>query len=140
VITALAIGLVLALALALVVAVALDRGPGPADVAVAYELALDRGDAETLWGLSAGHLRAGRHRHEFVEETREELARAPRSSVHEVIVEDEYTGSSDASVLTRVVHHDGTTRRRRTRCAREQGSWRVSAITVATDPGAPSRP
>lgn len=139
-ITAIAVAVIVGLALALVVAVALDRGPTPADVAIAYELARDRRDAETLWGLSAATLRSGRRRQAFVTETLAELADMPRDAVREVVVEDEYTGSSDASVLTRVCSRDGSTSQHRTRCVQEQGSWRVSAVTVARDPGATSLP
>jgi len=139
VITALVVVVLVGLAVALVVAVALDHGPSPADVAVSYELARDRHDAQSLWAASAATLRAGRHRHDFVAETDRELAGAPQGLVREVVVEDEYAGVSDASVLTRVVRRDGTTSQRRTRCTQERGSWRVSAVTVAPDPGAPSR-
>ena len=44
--------IILVLMIAVVVAIARDRGPGPGDVAVAYELAWDRLDFESLFTLS----------------------------------------------------------------------------------------
>lgn len=137
-ITAAVVLVVVALAFALVVAVAVDRGPAPADVAVAYELASDRHDVVTLWNVSGSGVRGGRDRHAFVTETTAELAGAPRDVVADVVVENEYRGTSDASVLTRVVMTDGTTVGRRTRCAKEQGSWRVVAVTSDPEVQRPS--
>jgi len=125
---------IVALAFALVVAVARDRGPSPADVAVAYELARDRRDATTLWNLSGSSLRAGRDRHAFVTGVAAEVAGEASVEVARVTVEDEYSGMVDASVLTRVVMTDGTEVQRRTRCAKEQGSWRVVSVMLGSDP------
>jgi F420-dependent oxidoreductase-like protein len=52
-ITAIIAALVIALALALVVAVARDQGPPVDDVALAYELAWDRLDFDSLWTAEA---------------------------------------------------------------------------------------
>ena len=57
---------ILALMLAVVVVIAKDRGPGPGDVAVAYELAWDRLDFESVFTLSGAELRDGLDRRGFV--------------------------------------------------------------------------
>lgn len=127
------------LAVALVVAVAIEPGPPPSEVAVAYELAMDRHDAQTLWNLSGSALRSDRDRRGFVAAARSSLGTERVDVVREVVVEDEFTGTSEASVLTRVRHLDGTQVMRRTRCVKEQGGWRVQSVTTGSGPEAPER-
>ena len=73
---------ILALTIAVVVVIAKDRGPGPGEVAVAYELAWDRLDFESLFTLSGLELRDGLDRRGFIAAKRtayEGAARARRA-------------------------------------------------------------
>ena len=65
-ITAFVAVVILALVITLVVVIAKDRGPGPGEVAVAYELAWDRLDFESLYTLSGLELRDGLDRRGFI--------------------------------------------------------------------------
>ncbi len=125
---------IVALILALVVAVALEPSIPPAEVAVAYELARDRHDTTSLWGLSGAELRAGRARKEFIAELPGELAAEPRDQVERVDVDDEYVGHAEASVLSVVHLRSGSTEARRTLMVKEQGTWRVVSWGPAAHP------
>jgi hypothetical protein len=131
-VTALVAGAILVLVLALVVAVARDPGPPPGDVALAYELAWDRLDFETLWSLSGTELRDDRSKHDFVDAKRAAYDRAPglaglaqRVSVDEVAV-----GTDVAVVRTRIELTDGGVVRNELRLARRDGSWQVVAYEL----------
>ena len=103
---------ILALMLAVVVAIAKDRGPGPGDAAVAYELAWDRLDFESLYTLSGTELRDGLDRHGFVA-----AKRAAYEQQHQLgglvdgVGVDEAVSVGDAAVvITSVELRDGTVR------------------------------
>lgn len=128
-ITAVVITLVLLLTVALVIAIAMEPGPSPADVAVAYEHAVDRHDARTLWGLVAPELRGGRTRGQYVTEEHRQLAERPRDRVATVEITDEFSGRDEASVLTVVHLTDGSSTTKRTRCERHHGAWRIRSVS-----------
>ena len=115
-IMAVVIVVVIGLALAVVVAIARDKGPGPGDVAVAYELAWDHLDFESLFSLSANELRDGLDRHGFVaaKRTAYEQQHALGGLVARVGI-DEVASSRDAAV----VDHAGRAARRR--CGAQPG-------------------
>jgi hypothetical protein len=125
---------IVALILALVVAVGLEPSIPPAEVAVAYELARDRHDAVSLWGLSGSELRAGRTRKEFIAVLPNELAEEPRDQVSHVEVDDEYVGHAEASILSVVHLRAGAAEPRRTLMVKEQGTWRVVTWGPAARP------
>ena len=95
---------VLALTIAVVVVIAKDRGPGPGDVAVAYELAWDRLDFESLYTLSGLELRDGLDRRGFVaaKRTAYEQQRDLGGLVERVGV-DQVANSRDAAVAITAV-------------------------------------
>jgi hypothetical protein len=118
---------VVALVLALVIIFGLEPGPDAGVVAVAYELAWDRLDFDTLWSLSGPELRDGRSRQEFIADKREayEGQRALAGLAREVKLDEVLVGSELAAVRTRVLVRDGTSVRNRVRLALREGTWKV---------------
>jgi len=129
---------VVALVLALVVSVGLDPGPDPGAVAVAYELAWDRLDFDTLWALSGAELRDGRNRPEFIADKREAYTdrRELAGLAADVKLDEVLVGSELAAVRTRVLLRDGTTVRNQVQLALREGTWRV--IGYHLEPDAPA--
>jgi hypothetical protein len=123
---------ILALALAVVVAIARDRGPGPGDVAVAYELAWDRLDFESLFTLSGAELRDGLDRRGFVAAKRTAYAqRASLGGLVERVGVDQVASVEDAAVvITRVELRDGTVVHNRVELARRTARWQVVAYRL----------
>ncbi|MBA2327896.1 MAG: hypothetical protein H0V95_14810 [Actinobacteria bacterium] len=139
-VTALVAGAVLFLVLALVVAVARDPGPPPGDVALAYELAWDRLDFETLWSLSGTELRDDRPKHDFVDAKRAAYDRAPGLAglARHVSLDDVAAGTDVAVVRTRIELTDGGVVRNELRLARRDGSWQVVAYELRESSDAPT--
>ena len=131
-VTAIIAGVVVVLCLALVVAVARDPGPPPGDVAVAYELAWDRLDFDTLWTLSGKELRDNRSQAEFVDAKRSAYDRAPGLAglAQHVSIEEVAAGADLAVARTRVELTDGTVVRNELRLARRDGRWQVVAYEL----------
>jgi len=132
VITAIVGAVILVLALAVVVAIARDRGPAPGDVAVAYELAWDRLDFESLFTLSGGELRDGLDRHAFVaaKRTAYEQQHSLGGLVDRVGVDQVASVDDAAVVITRVALRDGTVAQNRVELARRTGRWQVVAYRL----------
>jgi hypothetical protein len=132
VITAVVGVLVLALALAVVVMIAKDRDPGPGEVAVAYELAWDRLDFESLFTLSGTELRDGLDRRGFVVAKRAAYAQqhALGGLVERVDV-DQVANTRDAAVaITEVELHDRAVVHNRVEMVRRNGRWQVVAYQL----------
>lgn len=129
------IGVVVLLCLALVVAVALDPGPPPGEVAIAYELAWDRLDFDTLWLLSAPELRDHRNRDEFVRAKRDAYAdrRALAGLARHVTLDDIVAGSDAATARTQVELHDGTVVHNQVQLIKHVGRWLVCAYDLAPE-------
>ncbi len=138
--TAVVAGAVLLLCLALVVAVARDPGPPPGEVALAYELAWDRLDFETLWSLSGPELRDDRSKPEFVTAKRAAYDRTPGLAglARDVSLEDVAGGTDVAVARTRVELTDGAVVRNELRLARREGSWQVVAYELRDSSDTPS--
>ena len=123
---------ILALVLAVVVAIARDRGPGPDDVAVAYELAWDRLDFESVFTLSGGELRDGLDRRGFVAAKR--TAYKQQSTLGGLVergdVEQVATVEDAAVVITGVELRDGTVVHNRVELARRNARWQVVAYRL----------
>jgi len=123
---------ILALAFSVVVAIARDRGPSADDVAVAYELAWDRLDFESVFTLSGGELRDGLDRRGFV--TAKRAAYEQRASlgglVERVGVDQVATVEDAAIVITRVELRDGTVVHNRVELARRSARWQVVAYRL----------
>jgi hypothetical protein len=109
----------------------------PGGVAMAYELALQRGDAEQAWDLLATSAKANASREEFL------LRAGGRRSVEDrsrlSIDAEEVTGETARVELTRTYPGSGGpfglggsySQRMTVRLVREGGSWR---ITVPSEP------
>jgi hypothetical protein len=132
VITAVVGIVVLALALAVVVVIAKDRGPGPGDVAVAYELAWDRLDFESLFTLSGDELRDGLDRRAFIAAKRSayQQQRALGGLVEQAGVDDVASTRDAAVAITRVELHDHSMVRNRVEMVRRNGRWHVVAYQL----------
>ena len=137
-ITAVVVIAVLALCIALVVAVARDNGPPPGEVAIAYELAWDRLDFETLWSLSGAELRDGRPKHDFVTNKRAAYERNPGLAglARDVSLEEVLAGKEVAVVRTRIDLQDGHLVRNELRLARRDQRWEVVAYELHGTPRA----
>jgi hypothetical protein len=119
--------LVVVLIVATGIAIGKDPGPAPAEVALAYELAWDRLDFETLWALSTRELRDGRARDEFVAAKRAAYRDHPglRRLARHVAVEESTAGPHVAVVVTSVELRDGSTLRDELKLVRRGGRWQV---------------
>jgi hypothetical protein len=132
VITAVVAVVILALVITLVVVIAKDRGPGPGEVAVAYELAWDRLDFESLYTLSGLELRDGLDRRGFITAKRGAYAqqRDLGGLVGRVGI-DQVANSPDAAVaITDVELLDGSVVHNRVEMARRNGRWQVVAYRL----------
>jgi hypothetical protein len=132
VITAIVGVIVLALMIAVVVAIAKSRGPGPGEVAVAYELAWDHLDFESLFTLSGTELRDGLDRRGFMAAKRSAYAeqRALGGLVEQVGL-DQIASSRDAAVaITAVELHDHAVVHNRVEMTRRNGRWQVVAYRL----------
>ena len=131
-ITAIVGVVILGLTLAVVVAIAKDRGPGPGDTAVAYELAWDRLDFESVFTLSGSELRDGLDRHGFVAAKRAAYEQQHRLGglVARVGIDQTVSVGDAAVVLTRVDLTDHTVVQNRVELARRNGRWQVVAYRL----------
>jgi hypothetical protein len=123
---------ILALAFSVVLAIARDRGPNADDVAVAYELAWDRLDFESVFTLSGGELRDGLDRRGFVAAKRSAYEqRASLGGLVERVGVDQVATAEDAAiVITRVELRDGTMVHNRVELARRSARWQVVAYRL----------
>ena len=131
---------VLALMIAVIVVIAKDRGPGPGEVAVAYELAWDRLDFESLYTLSGLELRDGRDRREFIAAKRSAYAQQRElGGLVEQVGIDQIANSRDAAVaITEVELHDRAVVHNRIEMTRRNGRWQVVAYRL--EPSAEDAP
>jgi hypothetical protein len=140
VITAIVGIVILALMIAVVVVIARDRGPGPGDVAVAYELAWDQLDFESVFTLSGIELRDSLGRREFVAAKR--AAYEDQTALGHLVERagvEQVVASRDAAVaITNVELHDNTTVRNRVEMARRNGRWLVVDYQLEPSTDAPS--
>ncbi len=123
---------ILALMVAVVVVIAKDRGPGPGDTAVAYELAWDRLDFESVFTLSGAELRDGLDRHGFVAAKRAAYAQQHGlGGLIDRVGIDEVVSVADAAVVvTRVELGDGKIVHNRVELGRRNGRWQVVAYRL----------
>ncbi len=128
--------IVLALCVALIVAVARDPGPRPDEVALAYELAWDRLDFESLWTLSGVELRDGLERGAFVAAKRAAYSARPELGrlARDVAIDDVAGGMAHAAVRTSVVLRDGESVHNQIHLAKRGGKWLVVGYQLEPDP------
>jgi hypothetical protein len=137
-VTAVVLTAIIVLCFAVVVAVARDQGPPPGEVAVAYELAWDRLDFETLWSLSGSELRDGRSKQDFVTAKRAAYERSPGLAglARDVVLEEVLAGQEVAVVRTRIDLREGAPVRNELRLARRDQRWEVVAYELHGTPSA----
>ncbi len=131
---------VLALAVAVVVVIAKDRGPGPDEVAVAYELAWDRLDFESLYTLSGSELRDGLDRRGFIAAKRSAYAQQHElGGLVDRVGVDQVANRRDAAVaITAVELRDHAVVHNRVEMVRRNGRWQVVAYRL--EPSAEDAP
>jgi len=132
--------LLMVVSVAVVVAIAMDPGPQPEDVAVAYEVAWDKLDFESLYTLAGPELRDGLDRRQFVVAKQAAYAQqhAMTGLAERVGVDDGATAGDAAIVATRVELRDGGVVLNRVDLARRKGRWEVVGYRLApTDVGGP---
>ena len=132
--------IVVALAITVVVVIAKDRGPGPGEVAVAYELAWDRLDFESLYTLSGSELRDGLDRRDFIAAKRTAYAtQHDLGRLVERVGVDQVANRRDAAVaITAVELHDQAVVHNRVEMTRRNGRWQVVAYRI--EPSAEDAP
>ena len=132
---------VVGLVIALVLAVACERGPPASDVALAYEMAWDHLDFESLWAVSGDELRDGLGRREFVAAKVAAYAQQTRLShlARDIVIESVDQGGDLAVVRTRVELHDGDLAQNELHLVKRVGRWSVVEYRLRSDaPPAPS--
>ncbi len=133
--------IVVALAIAVVVVIAKDRAdPSPGEVAVAYELAWDHLDFESLYTLSGAELRDGLDRRDFIAAKRTAYAEQHDLGglVERVGVDQVATSRELAVAITTVELHDRAVVHNRVDMARRNGRWQVVAYRL--EPSAEGAP
>ena len=114
----------------LFVAIAKEDGPQPADVAIAYELAWDRLDFETLFDLSGPELRDGAKRPGFVATKRAAYTGVPRGRLAAKIAVENVVAAADAAlVVTNVFTGEGAVRNN-VLMERRAGRWYVVGYSL----------
>jgi hypothetical protein len=114
----------------LFIAVAKEDGPEPADVALAYELAWDRLDFDTLFDLSGPELRDGAARPGFIATKQTAYAGTPRGRLAaRIAVENVVAGSDSALAVTNVSTAAGDVRNN-VLMERRAGRWYVVAYSL----------
>ena len=126
---------ILFLCVALVVAVVRDPGPQPDDVAMAYELAWDHLDFESLWTLSGRELHDGLDRAAFVAAKRAAYASRPELGrlARDVTLDAVTAARDNAVVRTRVVLRDGDVVHNQIQLARREGRWLVVGYRLESE-------
>jgi hypothetical protein len=136
VISAIVAVVIFALVMSVIVLFARDPGPTPADIAIAYELAWDRLDFDTLWALSGPELRDGLDKREYTAaktrayEGRHEL----RNLADHVDIDDASVGIGHAAVRTRVTLRDGAVVRNDVVLTKRSAAWLVTGYQLVTNP------
>jgi hypothetical protein len=136
VISAIVAVVVLLLVIAVIVLFAREPGPTPADIAIAYELAWDRLDFDTLWALSGPEMRDGLGKREYIAakarayEGRQEL----RNLADHVDIDDANVGIGHAAVRTRVTLRDGAVVRNDVVLTKRSAAWVVTGYQLVANP------
>jgi len=136
VISAIVAVVIFALVITLVVLFAREPGPLPPDIAIAYELAWDRLDFDTLWSLSGPELRDGLDKREYIAakarayEGRHEL----RNLADHVDIDEANVGIGHAAVRTRVTLRDGAVVRNDVVLTKRSASWVVTGYQLVANP------
>jgi hypothetical protein len=136
VISAIVALVIFALVIAVIVLFAREPGPTPADIAIAYELAWDRLDFDTLWSLSGPELRDGLDKRDYITakqrayEGRQEL----RNLADHVDIDEANVGIGHAAVRTRVTLRDGAVVRNDVLLTKRSAAWVVTGYQLVANP------
>jgi len=132
--------IVVALAIAVIVVIAKSGGPDPGEVAVAYELAWDNLDFESIFTLSGTELRDGLDRSGFIAAKRTAYAEQhDLGGLVERVGVDQVANSRELAVaITTVELHDRAIVHNRVDMARRNGRWQVVAYRL--EPSAEGAP
>jgi hypothetical protein len=136
VISAIVAVVIFLLVITVIVIFAREPGPTPPDIAIAYELAWDRLDFDTLWALSGPELRDGLDKREYIAaktrayEGRHEL----RNLADHVDIDDANIGIGHAAVRTRVTLRDGAVVRNDVVLTKRSAAWVVTAYQLVANP------
>jgi hypothetical protein len=128
-----ALGVLFLIVLFLFYAIGMERGPQAADVALAYEMAWDRLDFDTLFDLSGPELRDGAKREGFIATKRAAYAKAARGRLAARIAVENVTEASDAALVVTNVATDQGSVHNNVLMERRSGRWYVVAYSLRTD-------
>jgi hypothetical protein len=127
---------IFALVITVIVLFAREPGPTPADIAIAYELAWDRLDFDTLWSLSGPEMRDGLDKRDYIAakqrayEGRQEL----RNLADHVDIDEANVGIGHAAVRTRVTLRDGAVVRNDVVLTKRSAGWLVTGYQLVANP------
>ena len=125
-----ALGAIALLVCFLFIAMGTEDGAKPADVAIAYELAWDRLDFDTLFDLSGPELRDGAKRPGFVATKRAAYSGVQRGRLAAKIAVENVEAAADAAlVVTNVFTGDGAVRNN-VLMERRAGRWYVVGYSL----------
>jgi hypothetical protein len=125
-----ALGAIAVLVGVLFIAAGTEDGPAPADVAIAYELAWDRLDFDTLFDLSGPELRDGAKRPGFIATKRAAYAGAHRGRLAARIAVENVVANPDTALVVTNVSTDDTAVRNNVLMERRAGRWYVVAYSL----------
>jgi hypothetical protein len=125
-----ALGAIAILAGFLFIAVATEDGPAPADVAIAYELAWDRLDFDTLFDLSGTELRDGAKRARFIETKRAAYTGVPPGRLAAHIAVENVVSAPDTALAVTNVSTTDTSVHNNVLMERRAGRWYVVAYSL----------
>lgn len=114
----------------LFIAVGTEDGPLPADVALAYEMAWDRLDFDTLFDLSGVELRDGAKRPGFIEAKRAAYKGVTRGRLAARIAVENVAAAPDTALVVTNVSTGTTSVRNNVLMERRAGRWYVVAYSL----------
>jgi hypothetical protein len=125
-----ALGLLFVILVFLFIAIGIEPGPQPADVALAYELAWDRLDFDTLFDLSGTELRDGARRDGFIATKRAAYADAKRGRLAARIAVDNVVEAADTALVVTNVATDQGSVNNNVLMERRSGRWYVVGYSL----------
>jgi hypothetical protein len=114
----------------LFIAVAKEDGPEPADVALAYEIAWDRLDFDTLYDLSGPELRDGAKRPGFIATKRAAYQGVQRGRLAARIAVENVVTAPDTALAVTNVSSAGGDLRNNVLMERRAGRWYVVGYSL----------
>jgi hypothetical protein len=127
-----ALGALGVIVLFMLFAIAIERGPQPSDVALAYEMAWDRLDFDTLFDLSGPELRDGAKREGFIATKRAAYSSAKRGRLAAHIEVANVTEAADTALVVTNVASDQGSMHNNVLMERRSGRWYVIAYSLRT--------